>query len=51
MKTYAIAGLVAVLAAAGTLAPAPARHGSVAANGRDSAVVDFPGGYIAEIHD
>ena len=40
MKTYPIAGLVAVLAVAGTLAPAPAQHGS-ATRTADTANISF----------
>lgn len=40
MKTYPIAGLVAVLAVAGTLAPAPAQHSS-ATRTADAANISF----------
>jgi len=47
---YQVASLTDTLAKAGA-AGATVLYGPVTANGRDTAIVDFPGGYIAEIHD
>ena len=47
---YQVTDLTATLAKAHA-AGASVLYGPVTANGRDTAIVDFPGGYIAEIHD
>ncbi|MBF9066710.1 VOC family protein [Streptacidiphilus fuscans] len=47
---YQVADLTATLAKA-RAAGAQVLWGPVTAGGRDSAVVQFPGGYVAEIHD
>ena len=47
---YQVADLSATLTKA-RAAGATVLYGPVSANGRDTAVVEFPGGYIAEIHD
>ena len=47
---YQVADLAATLTKA-QAAGASVLYGPVTANGRATAVVEFPGGYIAEIHD
>ena len=47
---YQVTDLTTTLAKA-TAAGATVLYGPVTANGRDTAIVQFPGGYIAEIHD
>ena len=47
---YQVADVTTTIAKA-TAAGATVLYGPVTANGRDTAVLKFPGGYIAEIHD